>query len=139
MKLAHPRSVGDVPPGTDRADRGTSAAEYSLALTGVAALVLVALFGLGDQLKAMFDCLSEQLGGAVACSSDTPADPGGTEPGGTEPGPGPTGPPNPPPITETTPPLAEPPPPSPSPSTTTATTTTVTTSYRATTSIAARR
>jgi hypothetical protein len=61
--------------------------EYSLATVGVAGLLTAAVLGLGEQLAAVFDCMSRQLdGSATACGAplspgDAPGDTSGDPPG----------------------------------------------------------
>jgi Flp pilus assembly pilin Flp len=66
-----------------RPDGGASAAEYALALAGVAGVVALGAVGLGDQINDSFECLTKQFQGSTnACSTDDSGDGGGvTDPG----------------------------------------------------------
>lgn len=147
--MAHPGPVRRLgPPAGLRPhhpDRASSSAEYSLALAGVAGLIMMLILGLGDQLSAMFDCLSDQLrGNPTACApgaggtSDGDTGGGDAGDGDTEGGPAtePTGEPPPAVLSETGsgsgPPDTSPTPTSPTTTTSTSTSTTTSTSTPAT-------
>lgn len=52
-------------------ERGASAVEYGLLVAGIAALIAVIVFALGDNIRDMFSGTCDQINGADAgCTTD---------------------------------------------------------------------
>jgi pilus assembly protein Flp/PilA len=51
-------------------ERGASAVEYGLLVAGIAALVVVAVFALGDNIKDVFDDTCSSVAADTACNAN---------------------------------------------------------------------
>ena len=54
-----------------RDDRGASAVEYGLLVAGIAAVVVAAVFLLGDTIGGAFDNANTDIGGEISKHDDT--------------------------------------------------------------------
>jgi pilus assembly protein Flp/PilA len=52
-------------------ERGASAVEYALVLVGIAALIVIAVVGLGGKTNAMFDDTCTEIDGQAAATCQT--------------------------------------------------------------------